>query len=71
MIGAWFEPNIETAWKSFWAQPKVLLRDVGQVETRFDPFGDSFNTNQDRCTVCVERTIGMEIILGTPDGTPW
>ena len=42
MIGALFAPNIEKAWKSFWAQP-VLLRDVGQVETRFDPFGDSFN----------------------------
>jgi hypothetical protein len=25
---------------------------------------------QDRCTVCVERTIGLEIILDTPDGTP-
>ena len=25
---------------------------------------------QDRCTVCAECTTGMEIILGTPDGTP-
>jgi hypothetical protein len=25
---------------------------------------------QDRCTVCAERTIGMEIVLGIPDGTP-
>jgi hypothetical protein len=25
---------------------------------------------QDRCTVCTECTTGMEIILGTPDGTP-
>jgi hypothetical protein len=25
---------------------------------------------QDRCTVCAERTIDMEIIFGTPDGTP-
>jgi hypothetical protein len=24
----------------------------------------------DRCTVCAECTTGMEIILGTPDGTP-
>jgi hypothetical protein len=24
---------------------------------------------QDRCTVCAERTISMEIILDTPDGT--
>jgi hypothetical protein len=25
---------------------------------------------QDRCIVCVERTIGLEIILDAPDGTP-
>ena len=25
---------------------------------------------QDRCTVCTERTIGSEIILDAPDGTP-
>ena len=25
---------------------------------------------EDRSTVCVERTIGLEIILGAPDGTP-
>jgi hypothetical protein len=25
---------------------------------------------QDRCTVCAERTIALEIILDTPDGTP-
>jgi hypothetical protein len=25
---------------------------------------------QDRCTVCVERTIGSKIILYSPDGTP-
>ena len=25
---------------------------------------------EDRCTVCVERTIGLEIILDAPDGTP-
>jgi hypothetical protein len=51
----------------------------------FDHFGDcvlylcSYNLDgsvtvlaltQDRCTVCAECTIGMEIILGTPDGTP-
>jgi hypothetical protein len=23
---------------------------------------------QDRCTVCAKRTIGSEIVLGTPDG---
>jgi hypothetical protein len=25
---------------------------------------------QERCTVCVEHTIGSKIILDTPDGTP-
>ena len=25
---------------------------------------------QDRCTICVEHTIGSEIILDGPDGTP-
>jgi hypothetical protein len=25
---------------------------------------------QDRCAGCAERTIGMEIILDAPDGTP-
>jgi hypothetical protein len=24
---------------------------------------------QDRCTVCVERTMGSEILLDAPDGT--
>jgi hypothetical protein len=26
---------------------------------------------KDRCTVCVERTIDLKIILDAPDGTPW
>ena len=25
---------------------------------------------QDKCTVCTERTIGSEIVLDAPDGTP-
>jgi hypothetical protein len=25
---------------------------------------------QDRCTVCSERIIGLEIVLDVPDGTP-
>ena len=25
---------------------------------------------QDRCTVCAKRTIGSEIVLDAPDGTP-
>jgi len=26
---------------------------------------------QDRCTICAKRTIGSEISLDAPDGTPW
>ena len=48
----------------------VTLGDEAQVETRFDPFGDSANLDVDRCTVCAECTIGSEIILDAPDGTP-
>ena len=27
-------------------------------------------STHDRCMVCAERTIGLEIILAAPDGTP-
>jgi hypothetical protein len=27
-------------------------------------------SKQERCTVCAECPTGMEIALGTPDGTP-
>jgi hypothetical protein len=27
-------------------------------------------STQDGCTVCVEHAIALEVILGTPDGTP-
>jgi hypothetical protein len=47
----------------------VLLGDEGPVEYHFGPFEDSANLTQDRCTVCVERSIGSEIILDAPDGT--
>jgi hypothetical protein len=46
----------------------ALLGDVGQPKAHFVPFGDRFNLVQDRCTVCVECTMGMEIFSSTPDG---
>jgi len=48
----------------------VLLGDKANAEARFGPFGDSSNLDVDRCTVCAERTIGSEIVLDAPDGTP-
>jgi hypothetical protein len=47
----------------------VLLGDDAQVEARFGLFGDNANLMQDRCTICAERTIGLEIILDAFDGT--
>jgi hypothetical protein len=47
-----------------------LLGDVGYVESHFGRFGYSVSVGADRCTVCAERTIGLEIILDAPDGTP-
>jgi hypothetical protein len=35
--------NVPRAWKSFWALPMVLLGDIGEVESRFSPFGDIIN----------------------------
>ena len=48
----------------------VLLRDEAQVEAHFGPLGDSANLDADRCMVCAKRTIGSEIVLDAPDGTP-
>jgi hypothetical protein len=47
-----------------------LLGDVGHVESHFSPLGDSVSVVQDRCTVCANYTIGSEIILDEPDGSP-
>jgi hypothetical protein len=47
----------------------VLLGDEAQVEACSGPLRDSANLMQDRCTICVERTIGSEIILDAPNGT--
>ena len=48
----------------------LLQGDVGQVEAHFGLFGDSVISMQDRCMVCAKCTIGSEIALGTPNGTP-
>jgi hypothetical protein len=47
-----------------------LLGDVSHVESCFGPFGDGVSIVQDRCKVCVKCTIGSEIVLDAPDGTP-
>ena len=48
-----------------------LLGDVSHMESHlFFPLADMLVSVQDRCTVCAKRTIGLEIILDAPDGTP-
>jgi hypothetical protein len=46
-----------------------LLDDVGQVEGRFDSLGEGVKLSE-KLQVCAECTMGKEIILGVPDGTP-
>jgi hypothetical protein len=47
-----------------------LLGDVAQVEARFGPFGDSATLDARLVQVCVKHTVGLEIVLEAPDGTP-
>ena len=48
----------------------VLLGDEAEVEAHCDLFGDCANLDADRCLVCAERTLGSEITLDVPNGTP-
>ena len=47
----------------------VPLGDEAQVEARFGLSDIVLILTQDRCTVCVEHTIGSDIISDAPDGT--
>ena len=49
----------------------VPLGDETQVEARLGPLKIVLILTQDWSTVCVERTIGLEIVWDTPDGTMW
>ena len=46
----------------------VPLGDEAQVEARFGLTDLVLILMQDRCTVCVERTIGSELVLDAPNG---
>ena len=48
----------------------LLLGDEAEVKVHFDPFGDSAKLDVDSCSVCAERTLGSEIVLDVPNGTP-
>jgi hypothetical protein len=46
------------------------LSEEAQVEAWFYQFGDSANLMQDRCMICKEHTICLEINLDAQNGTP-
>jgi hypothetical protein len=48
----------------------VLVRDVDQVVAHFGPFEDSVNLDARWVHGLRGTAIGLEIILGTIDGTP-
>jgi hypothetical protein len=48
----------------------VLLGDEAQVEAHFVCLEIVVILTRDRCMICAECTIGMEIVLDAPDGTP-
>ena len=47
-----------------------LLGDVGHVESHSVRLEMVLVLVQDRCTVCAQRTIGSDIVLDAPEGTP-
>ena len=46
------------------------LGDVGHVECRSVSLEMVLVLMEDWCTVCAKRTIGSNIVLDAPDGTP-
>jgi hypothetical protein len=49
----------------------MVLAYEAQLEARFSLMGIVLILTQDRCTVCAECTIGLEIVLDEREGTPW
>jgi hypothetical protein len=47
-----------------------LEGDMGHVESCFGPFGDSIGFGARYLQVCAKHTVGSEIVLDEPNGTP-
>jgi hypothetical protein len=69
-IGARFAQNVPQACNSFWPYPMVLLGYVVKCKLVSIHLEIVLISIQDSCMVCTEHPIGLEIVLGTPDGTP-
>jgi hypothetical protein len=66
-----FAPNVQYAMKSFSAHPIDLLGDWVKGKLVWVFLAIVLISAQERCTICIELTIGSEIILDTPNGTPF
>ena len=62
-------PNVPEAQKSFWTHSMVPPGDEVKWKLATVLSDIELILTQDRCMVCVECTIGSEIILDAPDGT--
>jgi hypothetical protein len=67
---AWFVSNVPLAQKSCWTHPMELLGEWVMWNLVLVRLETVLVSVQYRCTVCTERTIGLEIILDAPDNTP-
>jgi hypothetical protein len=47
-----------------------LQGDVAHVESRLVHLETVLVSEQERCMVCAKHTIGSQIVLDAPDGTP-
>jgi hypothetical protein len=47
-----------------------LHGEVGHVESRFGPLGDSIGVGSRQVQVCAKHTVSSEIIFDAPDSTP-
>jgi hypothetical protein len=56
--------------ESFCTHPMKLLGDVGLVESHFGLFGDNISVSARQVHGLCQSTIGLEIVLDAPDGTP-
>jgi hypothetical protein len=65
-----FAPNISLAQKSFCTHSVVLLGNDAQVHLNLVRLDIVVILMQDWCTICAKHTIGSEIILDAPGGTP-
>jgi hypothetical protein len=56
--------------KSLWTHPMVLLVTRLKWKLLSVHLDVVLIWMQDRCTICVDHTIGSEIVSDAPDGTP-